>query len=99
MNRPHRTDRVSGCMVFGYVLWQIDFRYCGELTQLKRAIGMPWSFVFEFHGWWHILTAVGAFTFMSLVGSLTQEDVVVSISPFGLLAGWLDGTKRKAKQR
>lgn len=84
-------------MVFGYVLWQIDFRYCTELTKLKRAIGMPWSFVFEFHGWWHILTAIGAFTFMSLVESLTQEDVVVTTSPFGFAAAWLDRTKEKNK--
>lgn len=82
-------------MLFGYVLWQIDFRYCAQLTQLKRAVGMPWSFVFEFHGWWHILTAVGAYSFMALVESLTEEKVVVTTRPFGLIIHWLYGGKGK----
>ncbi|KAK4502876.1 hypothetical protein PRZ48_006302 [Zasmidium cellare] len=86
-----------GCMVFGYFLWQLDFRYCPELTQLKRSVGMPWSFVFEFHGWWHILTAVGAYTFMSLVESLTQDEVVVSLSPFSFVAGWLHSDEQKQR--
>lgn len=82
-------------MVFGYVLWQVDFRYCSELTQQKRAVGMPWSFVFEFHGWWHVLTAAGAYTFMALVESLTQEHVVVSARPFGFVIRRFDSDKPK----
>lgn len=89
--------RNSGCMGFGYFLWQLDFRYCAELTQLKRAVGMPWSFVFEFHGWWHVLTAVGAFTFMSLVESLTQERVVVSVSPFSFVPRWFHDEEEKQR--
>jgi hypothetical protein len=23
---------------------------------------MPWGFWFEMHGWWHVLTCVGAYT-------------------------------------
>ncbi|KAF2164548.1 hypothetical protein M409DRAFT_24948 [Zasmidium cellare ATCC 36951] len=87
----------AGCMVFGYFLWQLDFRYCAELTQLKRAVGMPWSFVLEFHGWWHVLTAVGAFTFMSLVESLTQERAIVSVNPFSFVARWFHQDEEKQR--
>ena len=65
----------------------MDTRYCAPLTALKRHIGMPWSFVLEFHGWWHVLTAVGAYLFMAMVESLTREEVdfsgLPSMSMFG----------------
>ncbi len=28
---------------------------------------MPWSFVLELHGWWHIFTGIGAYTCLSLL--------------------------------
>ena len=45
----------------GFVLWNIDQIICGTLTSIKRYIGMPWSFVFELHGWWHVFTGMGAY--------------------------------------
>jgi dihydroceramidase len=36
---------------------------------------MPWSFLLELHGWWHILTAAGAYTFMAMVEGLTEDDM------------------------
>jgi len=36
---------------------------------------MPWAFVFELHGWWHIFTGIGAYVGMALVEYLiTIED-------------------------
>ncbi|KAK4542399.1 hypothetical protein LTR36_006856 [Oleoguttula mirabilis] len=70
----------AGSMVFGYFLWQLDHIFCSELTSMKRQIGMPWSFLLEFHGWWHILTAVGAYTFMVMVERLTS-DGPLDLSP------------------
>lgn len=48
-------------------------------------MGMPWSFVLEFHGWWHFFTAVGAYVFMVMVDSLTQDVVELSGGPFAWL--------------
>lgn len=73
------------CFLFGYLLWNLDFIYCSELTAWKRAMGMPWSFVLEFHGWWHFFTAVGAYVFMVMVDSLTQDIVDLSGGPFAWL--------------
>jgi dihydroceramidase len=75
-------------------LWQLDFIFCSELTAWKRAIGMPWGFLLEFHGWWHVLTAVGAYVFMVMVDSLTQDTVVLSGGPFA----WF-GSGEKVKSR
>jgi dihydroceramidase len=37
---------------------------------------MPWGIVLELHGWWHILTSISAYTFMSMIEFLTcPEDV------------------------
>ncbi|KAG0652352.1 Alkaline ceramidase YDC1 [Hyphodiscus hymeniophilus] len=58
----------------GFVLWNVDQMICGTLTSIKRAIGMPWSFVFELHGWWHVFTGMGAYIFIALVEYLTSEE-------------------------
>jgi len=60
--------------VGGYGIWNLDNAFCGFLTETKRDIGMPWSFLFELHGWWHIFTGVGAYIFIALVEYLTSED-------------------------
>ncbi|KAL1589436.1 hypothetical protein WHR41_01865 [Cladosporium halotolerans] len=77
------------CFLFGYLLWQLDFIYCSQLTAWKRALGMPWGFLLEFHGWWHGLTAVGAYVFMRMVDGLTQEQVVLRGGPFA----WFESGK------
>lgn len=28
-------------------------------------MGMPWAFILELHGWWHILTGIGAYICIS----------------------------------
>jgi dihydroceramidase len=70
--------------VFGYLLWQMDFIFCAELTVLKRKLGIPWGFLLELHGWWHVLTAIGAYTFMHLVDVLTRQEIEFSSDDFDL---------------
>lgn len=86
-------DVHTACFLFGYLLWQLDFIYCAKLTSWKRAIGMPWSFLLEFHGWWHIFTAIGAYVFMVMVDSLTQDVVDLSGEPFA----WFSEQRYKPK--
>lgn len=72
----------TGCFVFGYLLWQLDFIFCTELTTLKRTVGLPWGFLLELHGWWHILTAIGAYIFMIMVDRLTRDEVEFTLDDF-----------------
>jgi len=83
-----------GCFLFGYFLWQIDHIYCPQLTALKHQMGMPWSFVLEFHGWWHFFTAIGAYVFMVMVDCLTKEQVELVGGPFEWLGAAQSLTKR-----
>lgn len=48
----------------GFALWGIDNVYCGTLRSWRRQIGMPWGFLLEGHGWWHLMTGVGAYCYI-----------------------------------
>lgn len=37
-------------------------------------MGQPWGAVLELHAWWHLLTAVSAYTFMALIEFLTAPE-------------------------
>ncbi|KAL2424354.1 hypothetical protein ABEF95_002609 [Exophiala dermatitidis] len=53
--------RVGGfCFLAGFVVWLIDGAVCGWLRETRSYVGLPWAFLLELHGWWHILTALGA---------------------------------------
>ncbi|KAF2740032.1 alkaline ceramidase-like protein [Polyplosphaeria fusca] len=65
----------SASGVFGYGLWSIDYHLCSYVTQAKRSIGLPWGFILELHGWWHIFTGIGAYIGMSVAEYLvTMEE-------------------------
>lgn len=53
--------------LLGYLLWNIDLELCAELRDLRKQVGVPWAFGLELHGWWHVLTALGADMFMQTV--------------------------------
>jgi dihydroceramidase len=57
----------------GYLLWNIDLEFCAELRAIREQMGMPWGFVLELHGWWHLLTAIGAASFMNIVRDMHEE--------------------------
>lgn len=57
----HRQFRVGGFwFIMGFLLWLIDGAYCAPLRAARETIGLPWAFLLELHGWWHILTSIGA---------------------------------------
>lgn len=57
---------VFGITVFvgGFGIWALDNQYCSTLRQWRRSIGMPWGFVLEGHGWWHLMTGLGAYCYI-----------------------------------
>lgn len=72
-----------GSIIFvtGFIIWNIDNMACSGLSSLKRGIGMPWSFLLELHGWWHVFTGIGAYIFIALVEYLTSEEAGQEIGP------------------
>ncbi|OTA55105.1 hypothetical protein K449DRAFT_337959 [Hypoxylon sp. EC38] len=63
---------ISICLV-GYLLWNIDLEYCAELRNIRQQLGLPLAWLFELHGWWHILTAIGASQFMNVAREVRDE--------------------------
>lgn len=68
-----RICRAGFTCVQGYVLWNIDLEHCAQLRAMRARVGLPWAWLFEFHGWWHIMTAIGAAKFMDVVREVRQE--------------------------
>lgn len=60
-------------LLMAYALWHMDLEFCAELRQMRDRVGLPWAWLLELHGWWHILTAVSASWFMDIVRELRQK--------------------------
>ncbi|KAI9743953.1 MAG: hypothetical protein M1818_002687 [Claussenomyces sp. TS43310] len=87
--------------VSGFAIWNLDNFFCNGLTHAKRGIGMPWSFLLELHGYWHIFTGIGAYIFMALVEYLTSEEAG---EPLGGRFAWpvpwiVDGSASTGRER
>ncbi|KAK7902477.1 hypothetical protein LTR67_002122 [Exophiala xenobiotica] len=67
--------RVGGvCFLAGFAVWLIDGAACGWLRDTRGYLGLPWGFVLELHGWWHILTALGAGYCVRVTKQLTRRS-------------------------
>ena len=68
-----RMFRAAGIVLFGYFLWHVDLELCAELRALREQVGLPWAWFFELHGWWHVLTAIGAGWFADVAREIRRE--------------------------
>ncbi|CAK7199922.1 hypothetical protein SEUCBS139899_002609 [Sporothrix eucalyptigena] len=57
-------------LFFGYFLWHVDLERCSVLRSYRAAVGLPWAWLLELHGWWHVLTALGASLYVRLLRDL-----------------------------
>lgn len=48
----------------GFFFWYLDIAHCSTLRRWRREIGMPWGFLLELHGWWHIMTGLGGYCYI-----------------------------------
>ena len=55
-----------GLSVFlgGFGIWTIDNVHCSRLRAWRREIGLPWGVLLEGHGWWHLMTGLGAYFYI-----------------------------------
>lgn len=80
----------------GYGLWLVDVFACSTLQSWRRAVGMPFGFILELHGWWHILTCIGAYCYLVFVEYL--RDVIMTQEgkrSRGLKLVWVGGVLPK----
>ncbi|MCJ1240020.1 hypothetical protein MMC14_008020 [Varicellaria rhodocarpa] len=57
----------SGLSIFlgGFGIWHLDNEYCSTIRGWRREIGLPWGILLEGHGWWHIMTGIGAYFYIT----------------------------------
>lgn len=48
----------------GYVCWNTDINFCNLWRGVRRSIGMPYGFLLEGHGWWHLGTGLGVYHYV-----------------------------------
>ncbi|KAI2818679.1 hypothetical protein CBS115989_4941 [Aspergillus niger] len=80
-----------GAAIFelGFLVWVVDGWVCGWLRSSRAAIGLPWAFLLELHGWWHICTGIGAYIFIAVIDHLVSgEDVEAIEYSFAWPAPW-----------
>lgn len=64
--------KATGVMALALILWLIDLEMCPPLRALRERVGIPWAYLLELHGWWHILTAVAASKYIALIREICQ---------------------------
>ena len=60
---------ICGAVFFlsGFALWGVDRAACSPLTHAKHYVGLPWGFVLELHGWWHLGTGTGVALYINFL--------------------------------
>ncbi|EKD16007.1 alkaline ceramidase [Drepanopeziza brunnea f. sp. 'multigermtubi' MB_m1] len=48
----------------GFGIWNLDNLYCSTARQWRHQVGLPWGILLEGHGWWHLMTGVGAYYYI-----------------------------------
>lgn len=62
----------TGVMTLALLVWVVDLELCPPLRGLRARVGLPWAHLLELHGWWHVLTAVSASKYISLIREICR---------------------------
>ncbi|CAG8909500.1 unnamed protein product [Penicillium egyptiacum] len=49
----------------GFFIWSLDNVFCSDIRRMRRSVGLPWGIFLEGHGWWHIMTGIGAYFYIT----------------------------------
>jgi dihydroceramidase len=60
-------------LIIAFAVWNADLETCSQLRDLRHRVGLPWAWLLELHGWWHVLTAIGAARFIELVREICDH--------------------------
>jgi dihydroceramidase len=76
-----------GLTVFlgGFAVWNLDNIYCSTLRRWRYDVGLPWGILLEGHGWWHIGTGLGAYSY---IGKLLTFQLALNREIKGLSLTW-----------
>ncbi|KAL0936656.1 Alkaline ceramidase 3 [Colletotrichum truncatum] len=54
-----------GVFLAGYMIWNLDNMFCTQIRRLRRQAGLPWGVVLEGHAWWHLMTGLAAYYYIT----------------------------------
>ncbi|EGV63487.1 alkaline ceramidase ydc1 [Yamadazyma tenuis] len=61
----HKTMSLGiGLFLLGYIFWNLDIHFCSSIRSIRRNVGIPYGFVLEGHGWWHVFTGLGVYYYL-----------------------------------
>ncbi|KAL2020102.1 hypothetical protein VTK56DRAFT_8906 [Thermocarpiscus australiensis] len=66
--------KAAALLVEAFVVWNVHLERCLELRAVRHKLGLPWAWALKLHGWWHILTALGAAEYIILVRALCSSS-------------------------
>ncbi|KAI0997496.1 hypothetical protein K3495_g10691 [Podosphaera aphanis] len=49
----------------GFGMWNLDNMYCSTLRSWRHQLGLPWGLLLEGHGWWHLMTGLGSYYYLT----------------------------------
>lgn len=57
----------TGLTIFlgGFLIWNLDNVYCSTIRPWRHNMGLPWAVVLEGHAWWHLMTGIGAYYYIT----------------------------------
>ncbi|ORY56677.1 ceramidase [Pseudomassariella vexata] len=57
----------TGLSIFlgGYLIWALDNEFCNTIRGWRHHIQLPWAVVLEGHAWWHLMTGIGAYYYIT----------------------------------
>ncbi|KAJ5089513.1 hypothetical protein N7532_008197 [Penicillium argentinense] len=57
---------VYGLSMFlgGFLIWNLDNQFCPQIRRWRHSVGLPWGIFLEGHGWWHVMTGIGAYLYI-----------------------------------
>ncbi|KAK7754989.1 hypothetical protein SLS62_003073 [Diatrype stigma] len=67
--------KVVALLIAAYAICNVDLEMCLQLRALRSRVGLPWAQLLELHGWWHVLTALGASEHLGLEGCSVKLQV------------------------
>ena len=76
--------------LFAWFLWNMDIHFCDYWRSWRRSIGLPWGMLLEGHGWWHLFTGLGVYSYLIYLEYLRAfqlglEKKYVFVWKFGFL--------------
>ncbi|PON21046.1 alkaline phytoceramidase [Trichoderma gamsii] len=57
----------TGLAVFvgGFLIWNLDNFFCSQVRRWRHAVGLPWAILLEGHAWWHLMTGLVAYYYIT----------------------------------